>query len=158
MSLGMKPQHFGRLFWCDILPFGGKHTKPLTYLIIMNENTKNRGIYSKIYAYLLLLILFKISRYMDFRLFLFLQNHSYVHRPNFTLAAVAVLLDAATCRTGPHPQLHRQDIVSEPTTRAPKLGRGPHTTPASHRITAVATVTTRSQLQSISSSWSNNQG
>ena len=77
-----------------------------------------------------MLLLFKISHIMDFRLFLFLQNHSYLQRPNFTLAARGV---ARCCRTGRHPQLHRQDIASGPAARSPKLGYGPRTTPDRHR-------------------------
>ena len=32
---------------------------------------------------------------MDFKLFLFPQNHLYLQKPNFTLAAAAVLFGAA---------------------------------------------------------------
>ena len=41
-------------------------------------------------------MLFKISFFIDLGyIFLFLENHSYLQRPNFILAAFAVLLAAA---------------------------------------------------------------
>ena len=41
----------------------------------------------------LLLMSFKTSCLVGFWLFLFLRNHSYLQRPDFTLAAIALLLD-----------------------------------------------------------------